>query len=70
MFKFCEAFCGFYSIMDKVWTNYGQPRNSGKIKTRQTALLSQMTSLSGGDAARCADELFYVPGTFGVVVYL
>lgn len=23
-----------------------------------------------GDADRCADELFYVPGAFGVVVYL
>ena len=23
-----------------------------------------------GDAARCIDELFYVPGAFGLVVYL
>ena len=33
-------------------------------------LSKAVRGVKSGDADRCADELFYVPGAFGVVVYL
>ena len=33
-------------------------------------LYRAIRGFKSGDAARCIDELFYVPGAFGLVVYL
>ena len=41
-----------------------------EIVNPPNGLIKLFGGFASGDAARSADELFYVPGAFGVVVYL
>ena len=41
-----------------------------EIENPPSGLVKPFGGFKSGDAARCIDELFYVPGAFGLVVYL
>ena len=41
-----------------------------EIENPPNGLVKPFGGFKSGDADRCADELFYVSGVFGVVVYL
>ena len=41
-----------------------------EIESPPNGLVKPFGGFKSGDADRCADELFYVSGVFGVVVYL
>ena len=40
-----------------------------EIESPPNGLVKPFGEFKSGDADRCADELFYVPGAFGVVVF-
>jgi hypothetical protein len=60
-------------LSEKKFCNSGQTADKPKFLQKEKltkGFVKPNVSYDCGDAARCTDELFYVPGAFGVVVFL